>query len=50
MDIALSHVYPFSAGNKPMRTMIGGHDSAVTCCRWSPDGKLIATGGADHVV
>eukprot|EP00117_Sycon_ciliatum_P012200 scpid11480/ scgid5446/ Uncharacterized WD repeat-containing protein alr2800 len=37
-------------GNKPMRTLIGGHDDAVCCCRWSPDGKTIASGGADHRV
>ncbi|MDY3562662.1 serine/threonine protein kinase [Gemmata sp. JC673] len=31
-------------------TKLSGHDGAVVCCSLSPDGKLLASGGADATV
>jgi WD40 repeat protein len=28
----------------------GGHTGYVTTVAWSPDGKLLASAGADHIV
>lgn len=36
--------------NRIARTFDGGHDGAVYCARWSPDGAMIASGSADAKV
>ncbi|MEY5024980.1 MAG: hypothetical protein RLZZ244_508, partial [Verrucomicrobiota bacterium] len=38
------------AGGERARILEGGHRDAVQCVRWSPDGKIVASGGYDSRV
>ena len=43
-------IWDARVGGKPLKVLVNGHDDAVTCCRWSSDASLMASGSADTKV
>jgi uncharacterized protein (TIGR03067 family) len=46
----ISTVRLFEVGSWKARAVLAGHHGAVTSLAFSPDGKLLATAGADHTI
>src|SRR5262249_15566319 len=44
------NVYDISEEKPKVVATLNGHKGAVQAASWSPDGKLLATGGADNTV
>ncbi|XP_062520820.1 uncharacterized WD repeat-containing protein all2124-like [Corticium candelabrum] len=43
-------IWDARVNNKAIKVFVNGHDDGITCCRWSPDASLIASGSSDRKI
>lgn len=43
-------VWDARVNNKAIKVFVNGHDDGITCCQWSPDASMIASGSADRKI